>query len=201
MEHSEEEIVSDELALNYHLMHLTGESDAGDPNAAYCLDGIYHLHYIVIHPWRGGGTGHVNGGKKSLSFIHVSSPDMLHWTWQPPNLQPSFTGHGVASGTGFMTKEGRPAANYAGLGDPHHSYITVATENQLSAWEKPYPVMPTGGPDGGMTLTSGPDCFLVGDTYYAYSKTQDYMVCKSTDLVNWTYVGPLMKHELPEGHL
>ena len=187
--------VPDELVLNYHLMHPVSDSDAGDPNAAYCLDGIYHMHYIVIHPW--GGREHIGGGK-SLSFIHVTSPDMLHWTWQPTKLQPSFTGHGVASGTGFMTREGRPAALYAGLADQNISYITIAKDNQLSAWEEPYPVIVTGGPDGDMPRPVGCDCFLSGDTYYAYSKVENVPLCKSTDLKDWTYVGPLLKHELPQ---
>ena len=38
---------------------------------------------------------------------------MLHWTWQPTKLQPSFTGHGVASGTGFISREGRPAQQFS----------------------------------------------------------------------------------------
>ena len=36
------------LVLNYHLMHPGGESTPGDPNAAFYLDGIYHLHYILL---------------------------------------------------------------------------------------------------------------------------------------------------------
>src|SRR5580765_4857778 len=91
---------SDSLVLNYHLMHPGGASRPGDPNAAFYLDGIYHLHYILAHPWK---------GKNSFSFVHVTSTDMLHWTWQQTKLQPSFTGHGMFSGTGFITKEGKAA--------------------------------------------------------------------------------------------
>ena len=36
-------LVSDELALNHYLMHPAGESDAGDPNPAYHLDGVSPL--------------------------------------------------------------------------------------------------------------------------------------------------------------
>ncbi len=43
----------DPLALNFHLMHPGGESKPGDPNAAFHLDGTYHLHYILTHPWAG----------------------------------------------------------------------------------------------------------------------------------------------------
>ena len=46
-------IVTDELALNYHLMHPGDDSAPGDPNPAFFLDGTYHLHYILRHPWHG----------------------------------------------------------------------------------------------------------------------------------------------------
>ena len=59
--------VPDELVLNYHLMHPGGDSDAGDPNAAFCLDGIYHTHYVIIHPWK---ESHIGGGKSSYYFLH-----------------------------------------------------------------------------------------------------------------------------------
>lgn len=81
----------DAHVLKYHLMHPGGDSTPGDPNAAFYLDGVYHLHYILAHPWR---------GRTSFSFVHVTSPDMLHWTWQPTKLQPAFTGHGMFSGAG-----------------------------------------------------------------------------------------------------
>ena len=60
-----------DMTLNYHLMHPGGDSSPGDPNAAFCLDGVYHLHYILKHPWKDG---------YSFSFVHITSPDMLHWT-------------------------------------------------------------------------------------------------------------------------
>ena len=91
--------------LHYHLMHPGGESMPGDPNAAFYLDGTYHLHYILRHPWHDG---------TSFSFVHVTSPDLLHWTWQTTKLQPAFTGHGMFSGTVFLTKEGQPAVIYDG---------------------------------------------------------------------------------------
>ena len=186
----EETIISDEMALNYHLMHPGGDSAPGDPNLAFCLDGIYHLHYILQHPWQDG---------ISYSFVHVTSPDMLHWRWQSTKLQPSFTGHGTFSGTGFITREGRPAAIYAGLSDPPHSYIAVAKDRQLSDWEQPYPILPSGGPGGvDLPLLADPDCFRVGDTYYAFSAADGVQLCKSTDLVNWTYVGPFMQRDMPD---
>jgi len=179
----------DDLALNFHLMHPGGESGPGDPNAAFCLDGVYHLHYILGHPWK---------DKRSFSFVHVSSPDMLHWTWHKTSLQPSFTGHGMFSGTGFVTKDGKPAAIYHGQGSGHNQ-IAIAKDNRLEDWEKPYPVE-TKTADGKPANVGAwdPDCFRVGDTYYAISGGVNPPLIKSVDLKNWTYVGNFLKHDMPD---
>ena len=167
---------STDAALNYHLMHPGGDSLPGDPNAAFYLDGTYHLHYILAHPWK---------DQQLFSFVHVTSPDMLHWTWQTTKLQPSFTGHGMFSGTGFITKEGKPAAIYHGQASGRNQ-IAVATDNQLSAWERPYPVevRNADGTDANIGHWD-PDCFLIGDTYYAISGGQNPPLMKSKDLKNW----------------
>ena len=176
-------------ALNYHLMHPGGESLPGDPNAAYFLDGTYHLQYILAHPWK---------EKQSFSFVHVTSPDMLHWTWQPTKLQPSFTGHGMFSGTGFITKEGKPAAIYHGQGSGKNQ-IAIAKDRKLSAWEKPYPVEVKNA-DGTEAKIGhwDPDCFLIGDTYYAISGGDNPPLMKSKDLKRWTLVGDFIKHDMPD---
>jgi len=182
-------IPGEKMVLNYHLMHPGGDSVPGDPNAAFYLDGTYHLHYILAHPWQ---------EKRSFSFVHVTSPDMLHWTWQPTKLQPSFTGHGMFSGTGFITKEGRPAAIYHGWGS-WKNQIVIAKDNQLSEWEKPYPVrvLNAEGTEAKMNDWD-PDCFLIGDTYYAISGGQNPPLLKSKDLKTWTRVGDFLKHDLPD---
>jgi hypothetical protein len=146
--------------LHYHLMHPGGPSLPGDPNAAFYLDGVYHLHYILAHPWR---------GQESFSFVHVTSPDMLHWTWQPTALQPDFTGHGMFSGTGFVTHDGQPAIIYHGQGSGRNQ-IVIATDCQLTGWQPPYPV-DVRNSDGSVAEINhwDPDCFVIGDTYYAIS--------------------------------
>ncbi len=179
-----------DMTLNYHLMHPGGDSAPGDPNAAFCLDGVYHLHYILRHPWKDG---------QSYSFVHVTSSDMLHWTWQPTKLQPSFTGHGMFSGTGFLTMEGLPAVIYHGQGSGRNQ-ISVAKDRSLSAWERPYPVKVQNpdGSDAELERHWDPDCFLIGDTYYAISGGAKQPLFKSTDLQNWTLVGDLLSHDLPD---
>ena len=120
---------------------------------------------------------------------------MLHWTWQPTKLQPSFTGHGMFSGTGFLTKDGRPAAIYHGQAS-RRNQIAIAKDRKLTAWEKPYPVE-VKMPDGSEPEMRhwDPDCFLIGDTYYAISGGKEPPVFKSKDLRNWTYLGPFMPQE------
>ncbi|MDP7396047.1 MAG: glycoside hydrolase family 32 protein, partial [Lentisphaeria bacterium] len=181
--------VPDELVLNVHLMHPGGDSSPGDPNAAFCVDGTYHLHYILQYPWQDGRT---------FCFVHVTSPDMLHWSWQPTTLQKSFTDHGMFSGTGFITKEGKPAAIYHGQASGRNQ-IAIATDNQLSAWEKPYPVEPmTVDGEPAEMLHWDPDCFLIGDTYYAVSGGQNPPLIKSDDLRSWTLVGDFLKQDFPD---
>ena len=63
-------MTSDPLDLNIHLMHPGGPSAPGDPNVAFHIDGVYHLHYIVKHKWR---------ENASFSFMHITSSDMLQW--------------------------------------------------------------------------------------------------------------------------
>ena len=119
---------------------------------------------------------------------------MLHWEWHKTKLQPSFTGHGMHSGTGFITKEGRPAAIYFGQASDRNQ-IAIAKDKELSAWETPYPieVKTKDGKEAQMRHWD-PDCFLIGDTYYAISGAQNPPLFKSKDLKNWTLVGDFLQH-------
>ena len=171
-------------------MHPGGDSLPGDPNAAFYLDGTYHLHYILAHPWK---------EKKSFSFVHVTSPDMLHWTWQPTKLQPSFTGHGMFSGTGFITKEGKPAAIYHGQGSGKNQ-IAIATDRQAHAHGKSLIPSTCAMPMAQEAKIRhwDPDCFLIGDTYYAISGGEKPPLLKSKDLKTWTPVGDFLRHDMPD---
>lgn len=176
-------------APNYHLMHPGGESMPGDPNAAFHLDGTCHLHYILRHPWQGG---------QSFSFVHVTSTDMLHWRWQTTKLQPAFTGHGMFSGTGFLTLDGRPAAIYHGQGSGRNQ-IAIAKDRALSAWEKPHPIQVNNADGTEARITHwDPDCFVIGDTYYAISGGVKPPVFRSKDLKTWTLIGDFLRHDMPD---
>jgi len=178
--------VSEEFALHFHLMHPGAASLPGDPNAAFHLDGTYHLHYILAHPWRGRG---------SFSFVHVTSRDLLHWTWQPTKLQPAFTGHGMFSGTGFLTKDGRPAAIYHGEASGRNQ-LAIARDSAISAWERPYAIEVRNA-DGSEAKMNhwDPDCFLIGDMYYAISGGPNPPVFKSRDLKTWTLIGDFVRSQ------
>ncbi|MCU0706869.1 MAG: GH32 C-terminal domain-containing protein [Pirellula sp.] len=180
---------AEDMRLSIHLMHPGGDSIPGDPNPAFALDGQYHLHYILGHPHR---------GQTSFSFVHVTSRDMLHWEWQTTKLQPSFTGHGMFSGTGFITREGKPAAIYHGQASGRNQ-IAIAKDNQLSSWEKPFPIeAKTKDGNAAQIQYWDPDCFLIGDTYYAISGGENPPLMKSQDLKNWTLVGDFLAHDMPD---
>lgn len=179
----------DPFVLNFHVMHPGGASTPGDPNAAIYSGGLYHLHYILQHPFR---------GRQSFSFVHLTSTDMLHWRWQPTKLQPAFTGHGMFSGTAFVTRDGKVAATYHGQGAGKNQLV-VAKDARLTAWEKPYPydIRNTDGSPANVKHWD-PDCFTIGDTYYAISGGTKPPLFKSKDMRTWTLVGDFLKHEQPD---
>ena len=166
--------------LTYHLAHPgPGQGWPGDPNCAFFWKGRYHLHYIYNH-------------RDGFSFAHVSSEDMLHWKWHPTTLTPPKTDHGMFSGTGFFTKEGRPAIIYHGEGSGRNQ-IAFAEDDQLEKWTKPVPIIPKApsGADSGARQWD-PDCWLNGDTYYGISGGAPPHLMKSPDLKAWTSMGLLM---------
>ena len=144
--------------LTYHLIHPgPGDAMPGDPNCAFFWKGRYHLHYIYRND-------------EGFVFAHVSSKDMVHWKWHPTTLTPAFTGHGMFSGTGFFTKNGKPAIIYHGQGSGRNQ-IAVAEDDQLEKWSKPWKLEPRiqPGQDGSKIANWDPDAWLDGDTYYALS--------------------------------
>jgi beta-fructofuranosidase len=171
--------------LTYHLFHPgPGGAIPGDPNCAFYWKGRYHLHYIYSH-------------KIGFAFAHVSSDDLLHWKWHPTTLHPGFTGHGMFSGTGFLTKEGTPAIIYHGQGSGKNQ-LAFALDDDLEKWTRPVPILPrdASGKEAQMNHWD-PDCWLNGDTYYALSGGGNPSLMKSSDLKNWTFLGPLLHHDYP----
>ncbi|MCX6996413.1 MAG: hypothetical protein NTV49_04855 [Kiritimatiellaeota bacterium] len=70
--------------LTYHLLHPgPGGAMPGDPNCAFYWKGLYHLHYIYNH-------------RTGFAFAHVSSKDLVHWTWHPASPPSSIMARGPA---------------------------------------------------------------------------------------------------------
>jgi sucrose-6-phosphate hydrolase SacC (GH32 family) len=170
--------------LTYHLAHPgPGGAFPGDPNCAFYWKGRYHLHYIY--------------NRNGIKFAHVSSPDMVHWTWHPTTLTPKMTGHGMFSGTGFLTKESRPAIIYHGEGSGRNQ-LAFALDDQLEQWTKPVAILPMEPSGEASTVRQwDPDCWLNGDTYYGISGGGPPHLMKSPDLKNWVNLGLLMHPDLP----
>jgi len=170
--------------LTYHLSHPgPGNAMPGDPNCAFYWKGRYHLHYIYNH--------------KGFCFAHVSGEDLVHWKWHPTTLTPKTTGHGMFSGTGFFTKEGKPAIIYHGQGSGRNQ-LAFALDDNLEQWTKPVPILPR-TPSGEEPKFNNwdPDCWLNGDTYYAISGGGNPSLMKSSDLKDWIFLGPLLHNDYP----
>jgi len=187
--------------LTYHLAHPgPGEAWPADPNPAFHYKGRYHLHYIYRHLTDYHNvTGYV--------FAHVSSTDMVHWKWHPTVHGLKGLGYGMFSGTGFYTKEGKPAMIYIGVtkemmahppGNTGRHWLTYGLDDNLDKWTKPemLKVETQDGQDPNI-LWRDPDCWLMNDTYYSINGFKNPVLMKSSDLKSWKYLGKLMHDDFP----
>lgn len=178
--------------LTFHLAHPgPGEAMPGDPNCAFYWKGKYHLHYIYKN-------------HDGFVFAHVSSPDLIHWKWHPTTLTPSTTDHGMFSGTGFFTKEGKPAIIYHGEGSGRNQ-ISIAQDDELEKWSPPIAVEPiiSADQDGSLIANWDPDAWLDGKNYYALSggspgSGKPPTLFRSEDLKKWKYLGLFLDHDMPD---
>ena len=179
--------------LTYHLAHPgPGRASPGDPNPAFFWKGRYHLHYIYRNH-----TGFV--------FAHVSSDEMVRWKWHKTVLAPPTTGHGMFSGTGFITNDGRAAMVYHGQGSGRN-WIAYALDDAMDKWSKPEVMLPND--KDGKPVTSmpyfDPDIWINNGTYYGLngrSSRQSAVIMKSDNLKDWTYIGELLHPDFDEEKL
>jgi len=177
----------------YHLAHPTGSGGSPfDPNPAFYYKGRYHMHYIY-RPSCG------------FAFAHVSSTDMVRWKWHPTVLAPPTTGHGMFSGTGFFTKDGRPAMVYCGWGS-NRNWIRYGLDDELDKWGDEHTMLPhdTEGKLLDKAKYFDPDIWLDGDTYYGlngHSSSTPPFIMHSKDLKKWTQTGPLLHPDFDEKKL
>jgi sucrose-6-phosphate hydrolase SacC (GH32 family) len=178
--------------LSFHLAHPgPGTAMPGDPNCAFYWKGRYHLHYIYA-------------SDDGFAFAHVSSPDMVRWKWHPTTLTPTLTGHGMFSGTGFFTKDGRPAIIYHGEGSGRNQ-IAIALDDSLEKWSPPVPLEPVIQPaqDSSTIAHWDPDAWIDGSHYYALSggspgSGKPPTLFRSPDLQSWDFLGLFLSHDMPD---
>ena len=169
----------------FHLAHPgPGVAFPGDPNPAFYYKGRYHLHYIYENPY-------------GFMFAHLSSTDMVNWKWQPTVLGPPKTGHGMFSGTGFFTREGKPAMIYHGWGSDRN-HIMYGLDENLDEWTDPEVIIPMDEKGDIVKMDQwDPDCWQIGDTYYALSGGKDPGLLKSENLNDWVSMGKLLHEDYP----
>ena len=112
--------------------HITALPDEGhcvpyDTNGCIFWKGKYHLMYIYQEPSLAQG-GHCWG--------HVSSEDLVNWTFHPAALRPESgdADVGTFSGNAFVNREGKPMLCWFGIG----AGVCVATaeDDELIRWKK-----------------------------------------------------------------
>jgi len=168
----------------YHLAHPTFTMGSPfDPNPAFYYKGRYHLHYIYKN-------------HAGFVFAHVSSKDMVHWKWHPTVLAPPTTGHGMFSGTGFFTKEGKPAMVYHGQGS-NRNWILYGLDDNLDKWSKPEVMLPKDKNGELMTKERyfDPDIWIMDGKYYGLNGRSSRVpptIMKSENLKDWTFIGELL---------
>jgi sucrose-6-phosphate hydrolase SacC (GH32 family) len=179
--------------LTYHLAHPgPGNAFPGDPNPAFFWKGRYHMHYIYRH-------------RSGFVFAHVSSEDMVHWDWHPTVLGPTTVGHGMFSGTGFITKDGRPAMVYHGQRSKRN-WISYALDDNLDQWTQPHEMTPR-DKDGKLMTDMpyfDPDIWINKGIYYGVngrSNKEPAVIMKSENLKDWDFIGELLHPEFDEQKL
>jgi sucrose-6-phosphate hydrolase SacC (GH32 family) len=172
----------------YHVCIPPDELNTGpyDTNGGIYWKGKYHLMYIFQDPTRP-YRGH--------SYGHVSSTDLVNWTYHPTALgvEPGDLGKGIFSGNAFVNKDGVPMLSWNDI--KVGMSIATAQDDDLIKWKKHpnNPVIPRqkkGIPN--YVYIGDPHTWLEGDTYYSAisgirlaNNEHALFLYRSKDLVNW----------------
>jgi beta-fructofuranosidase len=188
-----------ELWPRWHVSVLPEEGVALPYDANGCIywKGKYHLMYIYQDPKRPHG-GHCWG--------HLSSTDLVNWTYHPPALLSELSGTdvGIFSGNAFLSREGKPMLCWFGINGG--VCVAEAEDDELIRWKKhpKNPIVPMpkkGEPNFGKYTVWDPYLWyekgqywcLLGGNYLPNKKDTLYL-CTSPDLVTWTPKHAFFEH-------
>jgi sucrose-6-phosphate hydrolase SacC (GH32 family) len=182
--------------------HVSARPEEGvalpyDANGCIYWKGKYHLMYIFQDPKLPHG-GHCWG--------HLSSTDLINWTYHPPAVVPAKGDPdvGIFSGNAFINKDGVPMLCWFGI----NAGVCAATaeDDDLIVWKKhpANPIVPIpkpGQPGHGRYTVWDPYlwwqdgkywCLLGGNTLP--NKKDTLYLLTSPDLVKWTPRHPFFEH-------
>lgn len=175
----------------FHIQPETGLLN--DPNGLI----FYKGKYYVSHQWF--PLGAVHGLKY---WYNYTSDDLVTFEAQGPLLEPDtkYDSHGVYSGSAFEYNDHlyyMYTANHRDHQWERHASQMLARMNEDGTVEKlPKPVIQK-QPEGYTSHFRDPKVFTVDDSYYAIIGAQNtneqgrLLLYKTTDIVNWEYVGEL----------
>ncbi len=193
----------DRASESWPKWHVSALPDEGlcrpyDANGCIFWKGRYHLMYIYQDRTRPHG-GHCWG--------HLSSTDLVNWTYHPPSVvpNPGDPDVGIFSGNAFVNKDGVPMLCWFGI----NAGVCVATaqDDDLIRWKKhpKNPIIPIpkkGEPGHGKYRVWDPYLWLEGGTYYCLlggntlpNGEDTLYLCKSKDLVRWEMLHPFYEAE------
>jgi beta-fructofuranosidase len=159
-----------------------------DPNGPIIVNGVVHLYYQYRTDASGLGP---------VSWGHVTSTDLAHWTYHRPAMSPVPNGldrDGCWSGTTVVDENGRVRAFYSGLiaGKPYQSVLTAVSNDGGMTFGDPRQVVADPGSDEGVRAFRDPFVWKDDGRWrmaVGVGEADEQAAIRSyssTDLENWT---------------
>ena len=190
-----EKLVADKFRPKYHFLPPAGRWN--DINGATFFNGRYHLGYLQK----------IRNGPNERDFSswqHISSRDLLHWTYHTAYLNEPLEGKkGDYFNSGDIMEGVEPPTIIANM--PRRGIcIYQCHDDDLSHWIplEGNAVIPIDADQFPECVIFDPSGWREGDTYYALIGNKNHRpgyegdstsLFKSTDLKRWHYVGPFYK--------
>jgi len=204
-----EKLVSDKFRPKYHF--LPPEGRWNDINGAIYWNGRYHIGYLQK----------ISNGPNQLDFSswqHISSRDLLHWTYHKTYLREPLRGKKGDYFNSGDAMEGMEVPTIITNMPRKGICIYQSYDDNLELWE-PLAENPVISIEDGWNRKTNkldpdakfPECIIFdpsgwkeGKTYYALIGNKNYRpgyegdstsLFKSTDLRSWEYVGPFYQSD------